>query len=139
MRCQPVIVLLAAVVTLAACDLQQGSENSTEVQRVGDEIFIIDRTGKKWNVTHAVNAYGFKAEEFQFGLGPFAIKPLIAGELGKIYGKGDKHYPEDDSEIPVMGVVIAGEARAYPLSMMERQEVANETFGTLPVHVAVAY
>jgi hypothetical protein len=41
-----------------------------------DKIFIQDQTGKSWDITHAVNRYGFAASYFQSGLGPFALTPI---------------------------------------------------------------
>src|SRR5436305_10803045 len=36
----------------------------------------------------------------------------------------------------VLGVAIAGDARAYPLSILERHAVANDTIGRIPVALA---
>ncbi len=140
MRKETIFIFALVVLLAAACSFQRdGNEATATVENENDEIFIVDRTGKRWNVTHAVNAYGFKAEEFQFGLGPFAIRPIILGQLGQMYEAGDSQYPSDDSDILVMGVKIEGDVRAYPISVMSQQEVADESFGSTPVHVAVAY
>lgn len=40
-----------------------------------------------------------------------------------------------DSE-PVIGLTIGGEARAYPISVMGRHELANDTCGGKPIAVS---
>jgi hypothetical protein len=98
-----------------------------------ERIFITDRTGKKWDVTHAVTNYGFIAEAFQFGLGPFAIKPLMNPEM---YSPSDPGYPLPN-DARIVGTTINGDTRAYPLRELGFHEVADEKFGD--THVAVAY
>ncbi|RMD93530.1 MAG: DUF3179 domain-containing protein [Calditrichaeota bacterium] len=105
-----------------------------DITEEGEKIFIVDRTGKKWDVTHAVQTYGFEADKFQFGLGPFAIKPILDP---KMKGPGDPGYPDDRETFLVLGTSLAGDARAYPISVMSWHEVADEVFGEK--HVAVAY
>jgi len=41
----------------------------------------------------------------------------------------------DDSE-PVIGIFLDGEARAYPISIMGRHELANDTCGDVPIAVS---
>ena len=97
-------------------------------------IFIIDRTGKEWDVTHAVNEYDFDPEQFQYGLGPFAIRPILEPNL---LSPDDPGYPSANESERVIGTVINGIARAYPLSILRRHEVVDEQLG--PTYVAVAY
>ena len=82
-------------------------------------IFIRDYTGKEWDVTHAVNEYGFKAERFQFGLGPFAIRPILDPEF--ISSEDPEFIQINENEL-VIGTVINGEARAYPLYSLEPEK-----------------
>jgi len=103
------------------------------VLREGAKVYIVDRTDKKWDVTHADTAYGFKPEEFQFGLGPDAIKPISDAEM---ICEGFPGYPVFDDPRLVMGVKLSGEVRAYPIDIMSRHEVANEQFGEAFVSVA---
>ena len=42
---------------------------------------ITDRTGKQWDITYAVQNYGFDPDGFQFGLGPDAIKPILDPQI----------------------------------------------------------
>jgi hypothetical protein len=124
------LYLVVALATIfGACGLPRA-----DVLREGESIFIQDRTGKKWDVTTAVDEYGFEAEAFQYGLGPNAIRPLLEPRM---LAPGDPGYPTDGDETVVLGTMINGESRAYPIAVLSRFEVANEAFGD--THVAVAY
>ena len=99
-----------------------------------DTVYIIDQTGKKWDISHAVASYGFKPEKFQFGLGPNAIKPIMNPEM---ICPGEPGYPDETENGIVIGVSLDEPLRAYPLNIMATHEIANENIeGT---HVAVAY
>jgi hypothetical protein len=107
---------------------------SAEVIREDGKIFIRDQTGKRWDVTHAVEEYGFDPAAFEHGLGPTAIRPIQNPQMLR---PGDTGYPADFDETVVLGAKLQGDARAYPLNVMIRHEIANESFGN--THVAVAY
>jgi hypothetical protein len=98
------------------------------------EIFIQDVTGKSWDVTHAVRKYGMDSLRFEYGLGPFAIQPIINARM---LSPGDLSYPRDTQDFLVIGTNLNGFTRAYPIELLARHEVANEQFGD--AHVAVAY
>ena len=102
----------------------------------GDDgrIFIVDLTGKKWDVTHAVEHYGFVAEEFQHGAGPKAIPPI---DNPAMLSPGDRGYPSDTDISLVIGAIMGDDARAYSIRDLNPHEVVNESFGD--VHVAVAW
>lgn len=54
--------------------------------------------------------------------------------------KGDPEFDENissDSSQRVIGVFAEGEARAYPISIMNRHELVNDTFGD--THLTVAW
>jgi hypothetical protein len=104
------------------------------VTRDGEKVLITDATGKQWDVTHAVNTYGFDPQGFQFGLGPDAIPPIIGSGM---LSPGDPFYPDDDATFLVIGTTIGGESRAYPIHILNRHEVVDESFGD--VHVAVGW
>ena len=125
---------LSLILFIAGCDLIESQEDTATVVRKEDKIFIEDRTGKSWDVTHAVNEYGFRPEDFQFGLGPFAITPI---NDPKMLSPGDAGYPDDNASFLVIGTTINGDTRAYPLEVLSRHEIANERFGN--IHVSVAY
>jgi hypothetical protein len=99
-----------------------------------DKIFIVDRTGKRWDVTHAENNYGLKAELFQFGLGPNAIQPILNP---KFVSPGDPGYPASTQTFLVIGTALNNDPRAYSISDLTRHEVADERFDS--TYVAVAY
>jgi hypothetical protein len=98
-------------------------------------IFIRDITGKEWDITHAVNEYGFEASRFQYGLGPFAIRPIMTPKF--LTSEDPEFYLIQDEEM-VIGTIINGSARAYPLTLLRRHEIANEKFAPT-TFVAVGY
>lgn len=104
------------------------------VQTDTTEIFIVDATGKKWEIGHAVRQYGFKPGKFQFGLGPNAIPPILEP---KMIWPGQPGYPHASSTFLVLGTSLEEDARAYSIQRLSFNEVANDKFGD--VHVAVAY
>ena len=99
-----------------------------------DMIFITDRTGKRWDVTHARDKYGLVPSGYQYGLGPYAIRPILNPQM---LFPDDLGYPESSEYFLVLGTSLSGFARAYPIAVLSRHEVANEQFGD--IHVAVAY
>lgn len=133
-----VLPIFVALFFFQSCsDKTVGPELVNEIEDAVDDenkIFITDRTGKKWDVTHAKEKYGMEPEKFQFGLGPNAIRPII---LAKMLSPGDQGYPISSLSFLVMATNILGDTRAYPISTMSQHEVANEVFGD--AHVAVAY
>lgn len=98
------------------------------------QAIIQDRTGKSWDVTHARDKYGLNPSQYQYGIGPFAIQPILNPQMSH---PGDPDYPDVRSTFLVMGVQLNGFTRAYPIRVMSWVEVANEKFGE--AHVAVAY
>ncbi len=98
------------------------------------KIFITDRTGKKWDITHAVERYEMDPENFNFGLGPNAIPPITEAKFLK---PGDSDYPESNANFTVIGIAGGNEARAYPTYILARREVVDDKF--LGTHLAVVY
>ena len=99
-----------------------------------DRILIIDNTGKKWDVTHAVNEYNFIAENFQYGLGPNAIRPILNPQM---ISQKDRGYPGSGDDMIVIGVSLNGYTRAYPIRYLFSHEVVDEKFDS--TYVAVSY
>ena len=99
-----------------------------------NRILIRDRTGKKWDITHAVNEYGFEPRRFQHGLGPFAITPI---RDPRFLSPGDSGYDSVDQNELVIGVFLYGTVKAYPLKILKSHEIVDEKFAT--AHVAVGY
>lgn len=136
------VILLSCQDSIELVDLSSPGEviEDPEGDDSGDtgnddrRIIITDRTGKEWDITHAVEKYGFDPGGFQFGLGPDAIKPITNPRM---LCPGDDGYPENEDGSLIMGVELNGLTRAYSLAIMSRHEVALEQFaGT---DVAVAY
>ena len=71
---------------------------------------------------------------FQYGLGPYAIRPILDPEM---LSRGERGYPADNEIFLVLGTEIDNDARAYPLEVMSYIEIVDEKFGN--THVAVAY
>ncbi|RMG28237.1 MAG: DUF3179 domain-containing protein [Methanobacteriota archaeon] len=123
-----------ALMIVINCSKTPSDTTPPVVKEDNERIFIVDRTGKEWDVTHAVKKYGMKAEDFQFGLGPFSITPL---DHPSMISPGDPGYPGSQEDFLVIGVRLNNDVRAYPLRTMLCFEVANETIGQQ--EVAVAY
>jgi len=129
------VLIITALIFSFGCEIVNSQENDeAKVVRDDSKIFIEDRTGKNWDVTHAVSHYGFVPEDFQFGLGPFAIRPILDPEMLE---RGELGYPSDNNESLVIGTMLNGDTRAYPLDVLGSHEVADEQFDS--TYVAVAY
>jgi hypothetical protein len=70
------LFILLNIILIAGCSLNNPGGGNMIVIEEDDKIFIQDQTGKSWDITHAVNRYGFAASYFQSGLGPFALTPI---------------------------------------------------------------
>ena len=126
------ILLLAAVVV--ACETVIPQPPTAEVVIEGEQYFIVDQAGKRWEITHAVLTYGMLPSHFQFGLGVNAIRPIIHPEMILPGGNG---YPSSDAQQIVIGATFNGESRAYSINDLTPHEVVDESFGD--VHVAVGW
>ena len=81
-----IVIILLVVIFVVNCSEQSTNSASDDfaiVETPEDTtvIYIVDRTGKRWDVTHAVNNYDFDPNQFEFGLGPFAIEPILNPEM----------------------------------------------------------
>ncbi len=115
------LTAVALVSVIASC----GPRDVVRGQRDGQAIIsITDRTGKSWDISHGVNELDLDPERFQFGLGPHAIEPINDPSM---LSPGDPGYPRRSSSQRVVGVVRGGEARAYPISVLRRREIANDS------------
>jgi hypothetical protein len=137
MRIRTLISLTAFALCFMACESVIPEPPVGEVledPEDPDNLIIVDRTGKKWDVTHAFHAYGMDPLEFQFGLGPHAIRPLIEPRL---LLPGEPGYPGPNDGRLVIGVKLNGESRAYNIGVLDAHEVVDERYGD--VHVAVGW
>lgn len=131
------LLFLISLVFFSSCSLDSNEKNADsqiEIFKENDKVFIQDRTGKKWDVTSAVENFDMKADKFQFGLGPNAIPPIINPRILK---DGEAGYPPELDESLIFGVAMSKDARAYSKNQLSRREVVDEKFGTK--YVAVAY
>ena len=97
-------------------------------------IYITDRRGEQFDITHAVNHYGMSRHGFEYGIGKNAIRPL--NHPGMI-GPGQMYYPSPRDIHQFIGTEIDGDVRSYPITPLVRHEVVNETIGA--TQAAVAY
>ncbi len=115
-----VLVILGVV---PGCNWVSDSRGSSEVITEGDKIFIVDRTGKRWDVTYAYENHSMEPSRFQYGLGPNAILPINSPIMLE---PGDSGYPGSDQGFEVIGLSRDDDVRAYPISVLSRHEVINE-------------
>ncbi len=110
------------------------NDSSPPVIDEEEKIYIVDRTGKQWDITHAVNVYNFNPDRFDHGLGPYVLKPILNP---KMLSPGDPGYPPPDVRFPshVIGTTIKKDTRAYPLDALLIHEIANDRFGDIFVAV----
>lgn len=136
MRSFAVLFICGITISLAgvACEDQTPLAPGAQITKDGQQVFIVDRTGKRWDVTHAQQKYGMRAENFEFGLGPDAIRPI---NNPRMLSPGDPNYPASNLTFLVLGATLAGRSRAYPINIMSMVEIANERFGNQ--FVAVGY
>jgi hypothetical protein len=100
----------------------------------GPPVTITDRQGHVWDISVPVYKYGFNADEFDYGLGVGAIRPIRGPDF---FAPGDPGYPSPGDDFPLVGVTRRGEARAYPIDILSRHEIVNDFIGD--AHLAVSY
>jgi len=131
------IIFITLIIILFAflnCDDILSDNSNHEIRNRDGRVFIVDNTGKEWDVTHAANVYGMQPERFQYGLGPNAIQPI---QNPKFLNPGDPGYPADNNDMLVIGSVLNGVNRAYPINVLSSHEIVDDIFGD--AYVAVAY
>lgn len=101
---------------------------SSAVLKEAEKVYIVDRTGERWDVTQAVSL-GFNPEGFQHGLGRNAFTTL-----------DDSLLTNDTSNIAknarVIGLADGFTAKAYSISRLFGHEISNSTIGSEPVAVS---
>jgi len=129
------LMALTIMLSVASCsDSRTDPSGPVAISDRDSRLLIRDVTGKQWDVTHARNRYGMQPSQFQYGLGPQAIRPLLQPHM---LLPGEVGYPDADGRFLVIGVDLFNSIRSYPIQVMGWHEVANERFGK--AHVAVAY
>ena len=94
------------------------------VIREGERVYIVDRTGERWDVSQAATL-GFNPNGFQYGIGRDAIRPLDESRLAD--AAGDLH-----ADTRVIGVENGPDAHAYVVRTLTRHEIANTDLGDAP-------
>lgn len=115
--------ILTAAIFLIASTVQTAV--SARVIEHDGKVSIIDRTGYEWDVTQAVGL-GFKADQFQYGIGKDAFTTLDDEDLD-----GGRDSLSDRSR--VIGVELEGSAHAYSVLRLRYHEIANTTIGGQPI------
>ncbi len=118
------IVLTALVFTAVG----SAGKGWAGVVREGQRIYIVDRTGERWDVTQAATL-GFNPYGFQYGIGRDAIRPLDDSRLAD--GKA-----ELAADTRVIGVRNGPDAHAYVVRTLTRHEIANTDLGDAPIAAA---
>lgn len=129
-----ILFLFIGILNLYSCSSNAPEAPTGPVKTIDNRVIIVDKTGKEWDVTDAQNKYGMNAEDFQYGIGPFAITPIINPQMRD---PGEAGYPDASGDFLVIGVILNGFTRAYGLDSLRCHEIALEEFGD--EHVAVAY
>jgi len=144
------LLLAASFKAMAAGSVGPGStqpsgEGGGESSFAGEEsasdkkwkpIHLVDRYGERFDITHAVQHYNMRKEWFEFGIGKNTIRPINHHHM---IAPGESGYPATSGwgDGPqVIGVSIEGEARSYPIDVLARHEVCNETIGNTQAAVA---
>jgi hypothetical protein len=97
-------------------------------------VTITDRAGHVWGISTAVYKYGFEADQFDYGLGVNVIRPIDGPDF---LAPGDPGYPDAGDDFSLVGVERAGEARAYPITILSSHEIVNDLIGD--DYLAVGY
>ncbi len=98
---------------------------AAQVETHAGRVFIIDRTGYKWDVTEA-RGVGFKPEKFQYGIGKDAFNPLEDEDM-------KKENIRLSTKTRIIGVAVDGSAHAYSVARLRHHEIANTTIGDRPI------
>lgn len=118
-----ILPLLLGVLYLSTHEI-----GSSAVLKEAEKIYIVDRTGERWDVTQAVSL-GFNPEGFDFGLGRNAFTTL-----------DDSLLTNDTSNISkntrVIGITDGSTAKAYTISRLLGHEISNSSIGSEPVAVS---
>ena len=127
-------MLLFFVLVMSCARTNTSEPSSGDIITEDGKIYIVDNTMKRWDITHAVNNYDMLPEQFNYGLGPNAIKPINSPNM---LVQGESGYPLDSSNEPVIGIVLHDEDRAYSVRALAGTEVVNDRIET--TYISVLY
>ena len=126
---------LVSCVLFACGPLPPGN---TEPARLGGgPIFITDRHGERFDITHAVEKYGMAPSGFEFGIGKNSIPPINHPEMIRSHEPDYPNLRSRQSKEQIIGASFEGDARSYSIRQIVRHEIVNETIGY--TEAAVAY
>lgn len=123
------------LVALQSCFGTDGASTPGPTQVIDEagQRSIVDRTGKKWDVTFGYTQFGMQPKKYQFGLGKNAIVPIINPAMA---AEGEPFYPSSTDSMRVMGVRQAADIRAYSIATLTRHEVVDDVVNGQPLAVA---
>ncbi len=125
------MIHLLLVVLATALGLGVGGCTGDDPAGAGiPEHLLVDVDGRTWDIRYALEELGLDRDGFGHGIGVHAIPPIVDPASA---GPGDAGYPGPAEAFPILGVEIAGRARAYRLQTLTRHEVANDTLGGTPL------
>jgi hypothetical protein len=120
------IFVTAAFGLLMAWNLTEMA--AATVVEAGNNIYLIDRTGERWDITQA-RSIGFDPKGFEFGIGRNAFRPLT-----------DSDWQPDPNgrrpKMPVIGISAGDESHAYSIEKLRYHETANTMLGARAILVA---
>ena len=117
------------IITLSlVCSLLYTNDSFSIVEADKGTIYIVDRTGERWDITQAVSI-GFDPEGFQFGIGRNAFTTLDDTSLSE--NNTDVH-----SSLRVLGIADSADAKAYSIPKLRGHEIANSMVGSTPIAAA---
>jgi hypothetical protein len=119
-------ILIFMIIIITGC-VAVDEHAFSNVKREGGKVFIIDRTGYKWDVTRA-ESLGFSPEKFQYGIGKDTFVTLDDSLLDDA---GD-NIPED---FRVIGIEGDEDSKAYSVKKLSRHEISNSSLDGKPVAV----
>ncbi len=121
--------------------------DSPKIQREGDQVRVLaGQTADGGTEWYDFTGAPFPPEHLQFGIGrdripsidnPVFVKPDDERLLDPRFRVSGYRTGEAESidDIPVMGYVHNGEAKAYPINMLDAHELVNDRVGGKPVTV----
>ncbi|MFO7687986.1 MAG: hypothetical protein R6V60_18045 [Desulfobacterales bacterium] len=119
------IFVTAAFGLLMAWNLTEMA--AATVVEAGNNIYLIDRTGERWDITQA-RSIGFDPDGFEFGIGRNAFRPLT-----------DSDWQPDPNgrrpKMPVIGISAGDDSHAYSIEKLRYHETANTMLGASAILV----
>lgn len=113
---------LSAFVIAFTCLIFFASPAASSVIKDGDKIYLVDRTGERWDINQAVSI-GYDPNQFEFGIGRDAFQTL-----------DERHWTTQpvntNPAMRVIGVAENGDVHAYSVGKLSHHETANTTLGS---------